>query len=199
MMRKLSFALIFSTLCTIVLATVSGITFNNISCYRYALADGIDSDTIGDFYTLDGSCESENKINRSFIVNCQDWYEYSKNWSSQLSQNGMKETRVTFSCIKRTYDGWLTSSGKKARVTLRSCVGLFDSSDALPDGCYRYLNRNSKIEAADQHVISDFDSDSKVDVCICNTNECNGAIRWMPWRCISITLIIMFIISVRFS
>ncbi|CAL8128938.1 unnamed protein product [Orchesella dallaii] len=136
---------------------------------------------------------------RSVFVNCQEWYKYSKNWSSQFSQNGIKKTSVPFSCIKSTYDGWLTSSAKKAMVTLRSCIGFFDSSDALPDGCYRYLNRNSKIEAADQHVISDFDNDSKVDVCICNTNECNGAIRWSPWKCINNTLIIAIIISIRFN
>jgi len=180
------------------------ITFNKMSCYNYALTKGIGTD-IGDFYTFNASCKSRKQPKDHLLVKCEEWWYNSKNISAPVSEIGSDigaEAKVTFSCVKRTYDGWLKNNGSKAKVTIRSCIGLFDSEDPLPDGCYRYRNpnRNSmkgySVNDEDdrsnkQLTEKDFDGDTEVDVCICNTNRCNGAGRLVE---ISITTMFLVII-----
>ncbi|CAL8128947.1 unnamed protein product [Orchesella dallaii] len=172
------------------------------NCYRCAYVDGIKIEpesvptaVSDEAYTLHYSCVTGKKPKDKFIINCENWFKSQKQKNTSISDNrnnlvslvngipssiNMEDTPVTFACIKLNFEGRLVFSGAKAEITVRGCIPVYSSQEKLPDKCYddiekAHINDVIQEEAIKEWIHEDnFNEETTVDVCTCNSDECNG-------------------------
>ncbi|CAL8092053.1 unnamed protein product [Orchesella dallaii] len=172
-----------------------------LNCFHCKYVDGIETHVSDDTYPIEDSCGT-NRPNPELGANCKyipiyhDVPILSANDSHPDSKTGSVNMDhgddTKYSCIKITYAGKHKGTGNGITMTIRSCVINYHVGDAametLPDICYRnpkdkifHIIKLEHIRTWVRHNAFDadthFDAGVDVNVCSCNENACNRAVK----------------------